>query len=245
MAQKPRSHKAAGTLSAEAALRDLQSLANAEDARFLQRFFKTGKGEYGEGDVFLGIRVPQTRSVAKKYRELPLPEVRKLLRARDHEARLLAVIILTLQYARADEQQRAAIFDLYLANTKHINNWDIVDVSAPRIVGAHLHGRSTRLLDELAASSNLWERRIAILATAYFIQQGDFRATLRIARRLLRDEHDLIHKAMGWMLREVGKQDVAVLRTFLREHHRLMPRVMLRYALERLEPSERAKFMAR
>lgn len=231
--------------SASAALRELRGLGNARDAQFLQRFFKTGKGEYGEGDVFLGVRVPATRKVAARYRDLPLGEVRKLLRAREHEARLLAVIILTLQYARADVAARQAIFDLYLDNTKYVNNWDIVDVSAPRIVGAHLHGGDVALLDELARSPSVWERRIATLATAYFIKQGEFGPTLKIAQRLLSDDHDLIHKAAGWMLREVGKLDADVLRDFLDRHHRRMPRTMLRYAIERLSAGERAHYLAR
>jgi 3-methyladenine DNA glycosylase AlkD len=231
--------------SASAALRDLRALGNPEDARFLQRFFKTGPGEYGEGDVFLGVRVPATRKVAARYRDLPLGEVRKLLRAREHEARLLAVIILTLQYARAHADARQEIFDLYLANTKYVNNWDIVDVSAPQIVGAHLHGGDVALLDELARSASVWERRIATLATAHFIKQGEFGPTLKMARRLLSDDHDLIHKAVGWMLREVGKRDVDVLRDFLDRHHRRMPRTMLRYAIERLPQPERAHYLAR
>ncbi|HEY0674246.1 MAG TPA: DNA alkylation repair protein [Longimicrobiales bacterium] len=232
--------------TAAAALADLRKLADPEDAAFLQRFFKTGPGEYGAGDVFLGIRVPATRRIAKKYHDLPLAEVRKLLRAQEHEARLLAVIILTMQYGKASEAQRAKIFDLYLANTRYINNWDIIDVSAPRIVGAHLfNGGDAGLLDELAQSKSLWERRIAILATAYFIGQDEFRPTLRIAQKLLRDEHDLIHKASGWMLREVGKRDREALTSFLERHARAMPRTMLRYALEKFSAGDRARFMVR
>jgi 3-methyladenine DNA glycosylase AlkD len=231
--------------SASAALRDLRALANPADAQFLQRFFKTGPGEYGEGDVFLGIRVPQTRDVAKKYRDLPLAEIRKLLHAREHEARLVALVILTLQYPKADAAQKQKIFDFYLANTRYINNWDLVDSSAGRIVGAHLYGRDTALLDELAASDLLWDRRIAIIATQYFIAKGEFKDTLRIATKLLGDEHDLIHKAVGWMLREVGKKDEKVLMAFLDRHHRTMPRTMLRYAIERFEPAVRSSYLAR
>jgi 3-methyladenine DNA glycosylase AlkD len=231
--------------SASAALRELRALGDARDARFLQRFFKTGKGEYGEGDVFLGVRVPVTRRLAKQYRELPLAEVRKLLHAKEHEARLLALIILTLQYPRAAPDQRQKIFEFYLANTKYINNWDLVDASAPSIVGAHLYQRDKSLLDELALSTNLWERRIAILAAGYFIRHDEFRPTLRIARRLLGDEHDLIHKASGWMLREIGKRDRRVLLEFLDQHYRRMPRTMLRYAIEKLEASRRARYLAR
>ena len=232
-------------LNASDALRELRALGDPEDARFLQRFFKTGKGEYGEGDVFLGIRVPATRRLARKYSELPLTEIRKLLQANEHEARLLALILLTVQYPRADQELQQKIFEFYLANTARINNWDLVDVSAPSIVGAHLYRRDKSLLDELALSTSLWERRIAILATAYFIKRGEYAVTLRIARRLLKDEHDLIHKAVGWMLREVGNRDRDVLLGFLDRHYRAMPRTMLRYAIEKLEASRRAKYMAR
>ncbi len=232
-------------LTARTAVRELRSLGNAEDARFLQRFFKTGEGEYGAGDVFLGIRVPATRQLAKQYRELSLTELAKLLHAKEHEARLLALIILTMQYKRADQDTQQQIFDLYLAHTSRINNWDLVDVSAPGIVGAHLYERDRVVLDELAASASLWERRIAVLATAWFIKRGDYQPTLRIARLLLKDEHDLIHKAVGWMLREVGKQDGAVLLGFLDRYARTMPRTMLRYAIEKLDAGQRARYMAR
>lgn len=228
------------------ALAELRALGNPADAAFLQRFFKTGKGQYGEGDVFLGIRVPATRKVATKYQQLPLSELGKLLRRPEHEARLLAVIILTLQYPKADAATRQKIFEFYLKHTKYINNWDIVDVSAPNVVGAHLYDEGdTQLLDELAASSSLWERRIAIVGTHYFIRKGEFQPTLRIAQRLLKDEHDLIHKATGWMLREVGKKDEQALKAFLDKHGRGMPRTMLRYAIERFSPKVRAAYMAR
>jgi 3-methyladenine DNA glycosylase AlkD len=230
---------------AKTVLTELRSLGDPDDAVFLQRFFKTGPGEYGAGDVFLGIRVPTTRTVATKYRDMSLDEVVKLLRSREHEARLVALVILTLKYPRADDDTRQNIFDLYLANTKYINNWDLVDVSAPKIVGAHLFGGNTRLLDRLAASKDIWERRIAILATQYFIKQDDFGPTLRIAAKLLNDRHDLIHKAAGWMLREVGNRDRGVEEEFLREHHKTMPRTMLRYAIEKFPPTLRAFYLRR
>jgi 3-methyladenine DNA glycosylase AlkD len=230
---------------AKTALSELKSLSNSADAVFLQRFFKTGPGEYGEGDVFLGIRVPTTRRVATRYRDMPLPEVVKLLRSREHEARLVALVILTLKYPRADDDTRQEIFDLYLGNTKYINNWDLVDVSAPKIVGAHLYGGSTRLLDRLASSKDLWERRIAILATQYFIKQDDFGPTLRIATKLVNDKHDLIHKAVGWMLREVGNRDRGVEEEFLRKHHKTMPRTTLRYAIEKFPPPLRTFYLSR
>ena len=230
-------------LTARAALTELRSLANPAAAAVLQRFFKTGRGDYGAGDVFLGIRVPAIRKLAGTYRELPGAEVSQLLRAKEHEARLLAVIILTQQYARSDAARQQELFDFYLAHAQRINNWDLVDLSAPQIVGAHLHGRSTRILDELAASENLWARRIAIIATQYFIRRNDFRPTLRVAGKLLADEHDLIHKAVGWMLREVGDRDRAVEEGFLQQHYRKMPRTMLRYAIEKFPPALRAKYM--
>jgi 3-methyladenine DNA glycosylase AlkD len=232
-------------MNASEALRDLRAAGKADDAVFLQRFFKTGPGEYGAGDVFLGIRAPQSRAIAKKYRDLPLSELKKLLLAKEHEARLVALIILTLQYPKADERQQESIFGFYLANSKYINNWDLVDVSAPHVVGAHLFGGNTSVLDELAESDLLWDRRIAIIATQYFIRKGEFSATLRIARKLLRDEHDLIHKAVGWMLREVGNRDRSVLVAFLDKHHRTMPRTMLRYAIEKFDASVRSSYLAR
>ena len=232
-------------MTASEALRDLRAAGDPDDAVFLQRFFKTGPGEYGAGDVFLGIRVPQSRVIAKKYRELPFPELKKLLHAKEHEARLVALIILTLQYPKADDDGQQKIFDFYLANTKYINNWDLVDASAGAIVGAHLFGGDTSLLDELAESELLWERRIAIIATHYFIRKGQFKDTLRIAKKLLGDKHDLIHKAVGWMLREVGNKDRSALVKFLDKHHRNMPRTMLRYAIEKFDASVRSGYLAR
>jgi 3-methyladenine DNA glycosylase AlkD len=232
-------------LTATAALGELKRLGNSADAKFAQHYFKTGPGEYGEGDVFLGIRATPLRKLAAKYRELPLNELQRLLRAREHEARLAALVVLTLQYPRADEATQQKIFDFYLANTKHINNWDLVDVSAPKVVGAHLFGGSTRILDDLARSKDLWERRIAIIATQYFIKHDDFRPTLRIATRLVNDQHDLIHKAVGWMLREVGDRDRDVEEEFLRRHYKRMPRTMLRYAIEKFPAGLRATYMGK
>jgi 3-methyladenine DNA glycosylase AlkD len=219
----------------------LCALGCPQDAAFLARFFKTGPGEYGEGDVFIGVRVPTIRAVAKRFRDMALPEVQRLLRSEVHEERLAALVILVLQAARADTGTRKTIYRLYLANTRYVNNWDLVDLSAPRLVGAYLENRSRRPLDRLARSSWLWDRRISILATSYFIRMGDHGDTLRIAEALLGDEEDLIHKAVGWMLREVGKRDLATLERFLDRHHRAMPRTMLRYAIEKLpEPTRRA-----
>ena len=230
---------------AQAALR---AHANPDVARVLQRFFKTGPGQYGEGDVFLGVKVPPVRALAKRCSDLPLADVLRLLRSRFHEERLLALLVLVGQYARGDDTRRQHVYDLYLANTAYINNWDLVDTSAHFIVGPHLAGRpgtTPAPLLKLARSASVWERRIAIIATFHFIRHREFAATLRVAKLLLADKHDLIHKAVGWMLREVGNRDVAVLGHFLDAHHKAMPRTMLRYAIERLEPDERRRYMVR
>lgn len=215
--------------------------ADPEDARNLQRFFKTGPGEYGEGDVFVGVRVPVLRRLAREFRALPVDAAVELLRSPMHEERLLALLLLVGAHARGDEEARVRIHDLYLASTRHVNNWDLVDSSAEQLVGAHLRDRDRSLLDRLAGSDSVWERRMAVIATFHFIKRGEFADTLRIAALLLRDRHDLVHKAVGWMLREVGKRDREVEEAFLREHCRAMPRTMLRYAVERFpEPLRRA-----
>ena len=221
----------------------LRSLGCPEQAAVLARFFKTGPGQYGEGDRFIGVKVPVTRQVAKEFQGLPLPEVESLLHSAIHEERLLALVILVGQFEKGNGATRKAIYDFYLANTRHINNWDLVDLSAPQVVGAYLESRSRKPLDRLAKSASLWERRISIVATHWFIRHGDFADTLRIAAKLLADKEDLIHKAVGWMLREVGKRDVRVLEDFLGEHCRTMPRTMLRYAIERFPEEKRRKYL--
>ena len=221
----------------------LQELANPEDALFLQRFFKTSPGQYGAGDRFLGIRVPQLRALARTHADLPLKSALDLLHCVYHEARLLALIILVNGYRRADDEQRTAIYNAYRANTRYINNWDLVDASAPGIVGQHLEQRDRAELTHLARSHSLWERRIAIVAKFHFIRQNDFADTFRVARILLKDEHDLIHKAVGWMLREVSKRDRPAAEKFLVRHYQLMPRTMLRYAIERLPEQRRRDFL--
>lgn len=223
--------------------RRLRMLSNPEKARVLRRFFKTGPGEYGEGDRFLGVMVPDIRMTVREFQDAPLAEVRKLLRSPFHEERLLALLILVRQYERSDEHRRAAIYALYLRSTRAINNWDLVDLTAPNIVGGHLKRRSRKPLYTLARSNDLWKRRIAILATFTFLRDGQYEDTLAIAKSLLRDEEDLIHKAAGWMLREVGKRDQRVLETFLRAHCRSMPRTMLRYAIERLPETKRRQYL--
>jgi 3-methyladenine DNA glycosylase AlkD len=221
----------------------LVNLSNNEDGLFLQRFFKTGPGQYGEGDLFRGIRVPELRRLSRAHQEIPLDQAERLLHSAYHEDRLLALLILVRKYARADEAGQAAIYDLYMSNTQFINNWDLVDSSAEHIVGVYLSDRGRKPLDRLARSRSIWERRIAILATFHFIRRGEFDATLRIAERLLRDEEDLIHKAVGWMLREVGKRDIKKEEEFLRAHYRQMPRTMLRYAIEKFPEDKRQRYL--
>ncbi len=228
--------------------RDLQTrldrLASPQDAVFLQRFFKTGPGEYGEGDRFLGIRVPVLRKLAREARDLPLNQAVRLLHSPLHETRMLALLILANRMPRAADDVRRDIYDCYLDNTAHINNWDLVDVTSPHVVGAYLADRDRQVLDRLARSESLWERRIAIVSTHWFIRHGEFADTVRIAGQLLTDEHDLIHKAVGWMLREVGKRDASVLHAFLRPHGPRMPRTMLRYAIERFPEDVRQAYLA-
>jgi len=221
----------------------LERLGSKERANNLQRFFKTGPGEYGEGDVFLGIKVPELRKVAKEFQGLSLADVKRLLRSPIHEERLLALLVLVLAYSKGDERKREKIFDLYLKNTKFINNWDLVDLSAGHIVGAFLADRDRSMLLDLARSNNLWDRRIAILATSYYIKDGDFKDALEISEILLSDEEDLIHKAVGWMLREVGKRDLKAEESFLKRHHGVMPRTMLRYAIERFPERKRLRYL--
>ena len=220
-----------------------QKMGDKEDARFLQGFFKTGVGQYGEGDIFLGIRVPAIRKLAKEYNNLPTEEILSLLKSPYHEVRLFALISLVNTFAKADETIQKKIYDLYLANTNYINNWDLVDLSAPNIVGAFLLAKDRKPLYQLVKSKSLWERRIAVLATFYFIKNNQFADSLKIAAILLQDKEDLIHKAVGWMLREVGKRDMECAETFLQKHCRVMPRTMLRYAIERFAPSKRRKYM--
>lgn len=227
--------------------KELRSMADLKKAAILQRFFKTGPGQYGEGDIFIGVMVPQSRQVAKKFSQLPIGEIRTLLYSRIHEERLVALLILARQYSSASSsrEEKEEIVKFYLDNTKQVNNWDLVDLSAPNILGVHLvdnRDDRRRLLYRLAGSENVWERRIAIVATHHFIINGDFSHTLKIAEMLLQDRHDLIHKAAGWMLREVGKRDAAAEEAFLEKHFSVMPRTMLRYAIERLPESKRRRY---
>ena len=228
-----------------AALRkELYALADPADAIFLQRFFKTAPGEYGAGDKFLGLRVPALRRLVREYRQLADAHALEMLASSWHEERLLALMLLVEGYRRGDVARRDKIHRAYLAHTRHINNWDLVDASAGYIVGAHLDSRRIGLLEQLARSDDIWERRIAIVATFHFIRQNEFGPTLKIARILVRDSRDLIHKAVGWMLREVGKRDRGAEDAFLNKHYREMPRTMLRYAIERHPEKVRKQYLA-
>jgi 3-methyladenine DNA glycosylase AlkD len=213
-------------------------------AQSSQWFFKTGPGQYGEGDRFLGVRVPELRKFARQFGSLRLPGVASLLRSKYHEERLLALLILVRQYGRGDDDEREPILRFYLDHLRFINNWDLVDLSAAQIVGRHLEHRDRGLLYELARSSKLFERRIAMIATHHYIRNREYGDALAIAELLLHDREDLIHKAAGWMLREIGKRDLEVEEKFLRKHYRDMPRTMLRYAIERLPEPERKRYLA-
>jgi 3-methyladenine DNA glycosylase AlkD len=231
-------------LTAAVIRRKLRAHARPESVTILQRFFKTGPGEYGEGDRFIGVKVPGVRAVCRNCRGASLAEIRTLLRSLVHEERLLALLLLIDAFNAGDEAVRRRIYDFYVGHTAFINNWDLVDASAAQIVGAWLRDRSKEPLTKLARSKSLWERRIAIIATFDGIRCGEFDETLRIADLLLHDEHDLIHKAVGWLLREVGKRDGAVERAFLRTRYKTMPRTMLRYAIERFPAAERKRYLA-
>jgi len=221
----------------------LRKLANKKKSKLLQGFFKTGPGQYGEGDVFLGITVPLLRKLAKECPETTVADAITLLQSEIHEQRLLALFLLVHAYGQGDETVKKLIYGSYLKNTRYINNWDLVDLSAPKIVGEYLADRSRKPLYALARSRDLWKKRIAILATFRFIKQDDFADSLAIAGMLIKDDHDLIHKAVGWMLREVGKRDMRTEERFLKKHCRAMPRTMLRYAIERFPEGKRQRYL--
>ncbi len=221
----------------------LQTQQNLPKKEILQRFFKTGKGEYGYGDVFLGLTVPQTRAFAKSFQHIPLAEVESLLRSPEHECRLCALEILIFKYKTKDEALRQAIFDLYLRQTEHVNNWDLVDLSAPKLVAPHLPSGERDILYKLAESSNMWERRISVVATLAYVRKNDLEDAVRLCSFHIEDPHDLMHKAVGWVLREIGKKDMSRLRDFLHEHKAKIARTTLRYAIEKMEKEERTYFM--
>lgn len=223
--------------------KEYEKLKNPRQAKVLSGFFKTGKGQYGEGDIFLGIKVPVQRAAIKKYYDLSLSDLQKLLDSKVHEHRLSALFILVKRYENGDEFEQEKTYKFYLKNSKNINNWDLVDLSAPNIVGKYLLVRDRKILYTLVRSKNLWERRIAVLATFTFLRQKDFKDILKLAEILLEDRHDLIHKAVGWMLRELGKRDENVLKKFLDKNILRMPRTMLRYAIEKFSEEERKSYL--
>jgi 3-methyladenine DNA glycosylase AlkD len=231
---------------AEGVKRALQKLASKEKASGAARFFKTAPGQYGEGDVFIGVTVPEQRGVAREFTDLPLLEISELLSSPIHEHRLTALLILVDKFQRADQAGRSRLLKYYLSQTRAINNWDLVDVTADKIVGVSvLTSRDFAVLDKLADSKNMWQRRIAMVATLALIRNGELEQTWRLAEKFLTESHDLMHKASGWMLREAGKREERALRKFLDKHASRMPRTMLRYAIERLSPQERAKYLAK
>jgi 3-methyladenine DNA glycosylase AlkD len=222
--------------------KDVKKEGNKEKAVFLQRFFKTGEGEYGFGDVFLGLTVPQSRKIALKYKDLSFEDIGMLLRSEVHEERLIALLILVHQFQNEEMLQRR-IYEFYLKNTKFVNNWDLVDLSADKIVGGYLSDKPKVILYKLAKSKNLWERRIAMIATYHFIKNGEFEDAIGIAEALIEDQNDLIQKAVGWMLREVGNRDLAVEEKFLKKHYKIMGRTALRYAIEKFPEKTREKYL--
>lgn len=222
---------------------ELRRLSNKEIAEHSQRFFKTGKGQYGQGDIFLGIRVPVLRKTAKKYQGISIDEIVQLLKSQFHEERLLSLLMLVAIFKKANSKDRKAVYTLYLDNTRFINNWDLVDSSAEHIVGAYLRGVDKQSIYNLAKSRILWERRISIMSTFHFIKYNEFVDSLRISKILLHDKEDLIHKAVGWMLREIGKRDMEVEEEFLREYYRKMPRTMLRYSIEKFPEAKRKRYL--
>ena len=221
--------------------KELKAKARPKKAKILQRFFKTGPGEYGEGDIFLGIVVSDIRGAAKKYSSLKIEEAARLLHSKIHEERLTALLIMVNKFQAGEDKEK--IYNLYFKNTKYINNWDLVDLSADKIIGAYLSGKPKSILYKLARSESIWERRISIMATFNFIKNNKFKETLKIAKILLNDEHDLIHKAVGWMLREIGKRDLKAEERFLKKYYKKMPRIMLRYAIERFTEKKRKQYL--
>ena len=223
--------------------KELRQLADKKIAAHSQRFFKTGEGQYGHGDKFLGVRVPVLRNIARQYRGVSLEQAARLLKSEFHEERLLSLLLLVVMFKEANDENRRAIYTLYLENTRFINNWDLVDTSAEHIVGTYLRDGDKRPLHELSVSDTLWERRIAIMSTFHFIKHEEFDDTLKIAEILLDDKEDLIHKAVGWMLREIGKRNINTEEKFLNEFFKQMPRTMLRYAIEKFPEPKRQRYL--
>ncbi|MDO8428215.1 MAG: DNA alkylation repair protein [Candidatus Diapherotrites archaeon] len=222
---------------------ELRKVSNSAKAKILQGFFKTGKGDYGEGDVFLGVTVPVSRKIALQLSDLSFFELKQSLHSKFHEERLVALLILVQQFEHSDLKAQKKIFNFYLKNKSQVNNWDLVDLTAPKLVGVYLLNQNPKILFKLVKSKNLWDRRIAIVSSFAFIRVGNFDLTLKLSKLLLKDSRDLIHKAVGWMLREVGKRDVFVLEKFLKQNYKKMPRTMLRYAIERFPEKKRKSYL--
>jgi len=223
--------------------KEIKKSANPQKAELLQRFFKTGPGQYGEGDIFLGIMVPVQRSIAKKFKQLPLKDLKELLYSDKHEERLISLLILVEQFRQGNDQLKEEIFTFYHLHRKRINNWDLVDLTAHIISGSYLMDKDKTILYKLADSKNIWDRRIAVLSTFHFIKNNVFNDALCIAEKLLIDKHDLIQKAVGWMLREIGKRDINTEEGFLEKHYKKMPRTMLRYAIEKFPEKKRLAYL--
>ena len=232
------------TITSSQLKKDIGKLASPKTAKHAQSFFKTAKGEYGYGDRFLGVRTPEIRKLAKRYISLSLHEALVLVKSKFHEERLCGLVIMVNKYAKTkDEKEQQTIFNQYTKNFKYINNWDLVDVTCPHIVGKHLFERDRKILYQWARSQHLWTKRISIVSNWWFIRKGDLRDVFKISRLLLNDKHDLIHKAVGWMLREAGKKDLKKLESFLMKHYRNMPRTMLRYSIEKFPKTKRDQYL--
>lgn len=229
----------------EEVIKEISKKGSKTRAEHSKRFFKTGKGEYGEGDVFLGLSVPEMRVISKKFNKLSLSHLKKLISSKIHEHRFVALTILDIQYQNSDDKNKKKIIDFYLKNKKFVNNWDLVDTSASYLLGDYLYKKDRSVLYKLAKSRTLWDRRISIISTHYFIKKADFKDTLKISEILLNDKEDLMHKAVGWMLREVGKKDVKILEKFLEKNLRKIPRTALRYAIERFPEKKRKEYLNR
>lgn len=223
--------------------KELERLSDKEYAARLQKYFKTGKGEYGEGDRFLGIRAPNLRKLAKKYGNISMSQASELLKSSFHEERLFVLFVLAGLFKKANEEDKKKIYNLYLNNISFINNWDLIDASAGHIVGAYSFSRDKKMIYALAKSKSLWERRISIMSTSYFIGHNEFNDTLEIAKMLLHDEEELIHKAVGWLLREIGNRNLDREERFLKKYYTTMPRTMLRYAIEKFPEKKRKKYL--
>lgn len=225
--------------------KELSQKANSGQAQLLQKFFKTGPDEYGEGDIFIGVKVPELRKTAQEFQNIHLKDIEKLLHSKIHEERMVALFILRIQYEKAvrSEENTLPYINIYLNNATRINNWDLVDTSAPYILGHYLLNEDREILDTFAESKNIWKKRIAVLATFAFIKKNDFKDTLKIAELLLHDKHDLMHKAIGWMIREIGNRDLLTAEKFLKKHYKKMPRTMLRYAIEKFPETKRRNYL--